>query len=306
MNEGTGQASVATGEAITTATIAPGHAAVQTYSNVDTNQQNTNSADTATFSRESSTSNTSDTADAPVSTEGKWYLSEGVEGQGEAPEWFKPGTFKTVEAQAEGYAKLQAHHQKSLGGFTGAPEGNYDLGLSEAASELGIELNTDDPTIAKFAELAKSNNMNQETFTELLSLSQMANHQATQESAEAVINAVNENVDVQLAEFGEANKEQFVQAVNMAANMPGVSEKGLNDVLDGITTANGLKTFIDMVNSSNPSSIPATPGEATYNDHNSLRKKLAEVKKMSGPARANAKKALDEEYAKMFPGNRSY
>ena len=296
MNEGTGQASVATGEATATASV---DTTPQTQSNVDTGQ-------VATFSRESSTSNTSDTADAPVSTEGKWYLSEGVEGQGEAPEWFKPGTFKTVEAQAEGYAKLQAHHQKSLGGFSGAPDGDYDLGLTEAASELGIELNSDDPTIAQFAELAKSNNMNQETFTELLSLSQMANHQATQESAEAVINAVNENVDVQLAEFGEANKEQFVQAVNMAANMPGVSEEGLNDVLDGITTANGLKTFIDMVNSSNPSSIPATPGEATYNDHNSLRTKLAEVKKMSGPARANAEKALYAEYSKMFPGNRSY
>jgi len=299
MNEGTGEASVATGEATATASV---DTTPQTQSNVDTGQ-------VATFSRESSTSNTADTADtadAPVSTEGKWYLSEGVEGQGEAPEWFKPGTFKTVEAQAEGYAKLQAHHQKSLGGFSGAPDGDYDLGLTEAASEVGIELNSDDPTIAKFAELAKSNNMNQETFTELLSLSQMANHQATQESAEAVINAVNENVDVQLAEFGEANREQFVQAVNMAANMPGVSEEGLNDVLDGITTANGLKTFIDMVNSSNPSSIPATPGEVTYNDHNSLRTKLAEVQKMSGPARASAQKALDQEYAKMFPGNRSY
>lgn len=296
MNEGTGQASVATGEATATSSV---DTTSQTQSNVDTGQ-------VATFSRESSTSNTSDTADAPVSIEGKWYLSEGVEGQGEAPEWFKPGTFKTVEAQAEGYAKLQAHHQKSLGGFSGAPDGDYDLGLTEAASELGIELKTDDPTIAQFAELAKSNNMNQETFTELLSLSQMANHQATQESAEAVINAVNENVDVQLAEFGEANREQFVQAVNMAANMPGVSEEGLNDVLDGITTANGLKTFIDMVNSSNPSSIPATPGEVSYNDHNSLRTKLAEVKKMSGPARVQAEKALNEQYSKMFPGNRSY
>ena len=299
MNEGTGQASVATGEATATTSV---DTTPQTQSNVDTGQ-------VATFSRESSTSNTADTTnttDAPISTEGKWYLSEGVEGKGEIPEWFKPGTFKTVEAQAEGYAKLQAHHQKSLGGFTGAPEGDYNLALNETASELGIELNSDDPNIAQFAEFAKSNNMNQETFTELLSMSQMANHQATQESAEAVINAVNENVDVQLAEFGEQNKEKFVQAVNMAANMPGVSEEGLNDVLDGITTANGLKTFIDMVNSSNPSSIPSTPGEVSYNDHNSLRTKLAEVKKMSGPARADAEKALNAEYAKMFPGNRSY
>ncbi len=294
MNEGAGQVSETTEGATTTVDTTP-----QTQNNVYTDQ-------VATFSRDSSTNNTSDTANAPVSTEGTWYLSEGVEGKGEIPKWFKPGTFKTVEAQAEGYAKLQAHHQKSLEGFTGAPEGDYNLGLNEAVSELGIEINTDDPTISQFAELAKKNNMNQETFTELLSLSQMANHQATQESAEAVINAVNENVDVQLAEFGEANKEKFIQAVNMAANMPGVSEEGLNDVLDGITTDKGLKTFIDMVNSSNPSSIPASPGELSYNDHNSLRAKLAEVQKMSGPARSSAQKALYAEYAKMFPGERSY
>ena len=293
MNEGTGQASVATGEATATASV---DTTPQTQSNVDTGQ-------VATFSRESSTSNTADTAD---SSETEWWWAPGVKGEGPIPEGFNNKTFKYVQDAAKAHGELQSHHSKKLAGFTGAPEGDYELGLTEAASELGIELNSDDPNIAKFAEFAKSKNMNQETFTELLSMSQMENHQATQESAEAVINAVNENVDVQLAEFGEQNREKFVQAVNMAANMPGVSEEGLNDVLDGITTANGLKTFIDMVNSSNPSSIPATPGEVSYNDHNALRTKLAEVKKMSGPARANAEKALYAEYAKMFPGERNF
>ena len=293
MNEGTGQASVATGEATATASV---DTTPQTQSNVDTGQ-------VATFSRESSTSNTADTAD---SSETEWWWAPGVKGEGPIPEGFNNKTFKYVQDAAKAHGELQSHHSKKLAGFTGAPEGDYELGLTEAASELGIELNSDDPNIAKFAEFAKSKNMNQETFTELLSMSQMENHQATQESAEAVINAVNENVDVQLAEFGEQNREKFVQAVNMAANMPGVSEEGLNDVLDGITTANGLKTFIDMVNSSNPSSIPTTPGEVSYNDHNALRTKLAEVKKMSGPARANAEKALYAEYAKMFPGERNF
>ena len=304
MNEGTGQASVATGEAITAATVAEGHAAHQAYSNVDTNQQKS-TAVTATFSRESSTSNTVDT-DASDSSETEWWWAPGVKGEGNIPEGFNNKTFKYVQDAAKAHGELQSHHSKKLAGFTGAPEGDYDLGLNEAALELGIELNSDDPTIAQFSEKAKSLNMNQETFVDLYSMSQIANHQATQESTEAVINAVNENVDTQLAEFGEANREQFVQAVNMAANMPGVSEEGLNDVLDGITTANGLKTFIDMVNSSNPSSIPATPGEVSYNDHNSLRTKLAEVKKMSGPARVQAEKSLNEQYSIMFPGNRSY
>ena len=184
MNEGTGQASVATGEATATASV---DTTPQTQSNVDTGQ-------VATFSRESSTSNTADTAD---SSETEWWWAPGVKGEGPIPEGFNNKTFKYVQDAAKAHGELQSHHSKKLAGFTGAPEGDYELGLTEAASELGIELNSDDPNIAKFAEFAKSKNMNQETFTELLSMSQMANHQATQESAKAVINAVNENVDVQ-------------------------------------------------------------------------------------------------------------
>lgn len=90
----------------------------------------------------------------------EWFLAEGLKGDGDPPEWFNAGKYKTVADQA----KAQRELEKKLGGFTGAPE-NYELSLPE-----GFEGNFDmeHPILQDFIVTAKESNMSQETFNKLL------------------------------------------------------------------------------------------------------------------------------------------
>lgn len=91
----------------------------------------------------------------------EWFLAEGLKGEGERPEWFNGEKYKTVAEQA----KAQRELEKKLGGFTGAPEGDYELSLPE-----GIEgqFDLEHPILQDFKETAKAANMSQETFSALL------------------------------------------------------------------------------------------------------------------------------------------
>jgi len=63
---------------------------------------------------------TSEESTATESTEvqSTFSWSEGVNGEGEAPEYFKADKYKSVADQAKAYTELE----KRFGGFTGAPE----------------------------------------------------------------------------------------------------------------------------------------------------------------------------------------
>lgn len=91
-----------------------------------------------------------------------WFLSEGVNGEGEAPEWFKSSKYKTVADQAQAYAGLES----KLGGFTGAPD-EYTVELDE---ELGYQIPADDPLLGEFNEWAKETGLSQEAHSKLLNM----------------------------------------------------------------------------------------------------------------------------------------
>ena len=282
------------GTAVSTATVS-------TASSVESGGAPEQSMPTYSAPVENSTEAASN--EQPVPGQDKWFFADGVEGQGDKPEWFKEGTFKDISAQAENYTKLQSHHNKLLGGFTGAPEGDYEYSLPQALEEAGVELDTSDPYLKDFANYARDNNMSQEIFSGLLDQLQTYNYQAREANADAIVSAVNESVDRELEAYGETNRAAFQEAIGMAANLPNMTEPGLNDVLDGITTADGLRAFVEIVNASRYSSVPQSPGEPTYQDHQSLMRRQAEIQKLGGPARAQAEQAIMAKYAEMFPGD---
>jgi hypothetical protein len=84
----------------------------------------------------------------------KYYLDEGVEREGDIPEWFKAGKYKTVAEQAKAYVDLE----KKLGNFTGAPD-NYMLpeGVSDS-----------DPLVNFLKEQGKAQNLSQEGFSGMI------------------------------------------------------------------------------------------------------------------------------------------
>lgn len=58
----------------------------------------------------------------PQLGEGEYFLTEGIKGAGDTPEWFKADKYKSIADQAKAYTELE----KRFGGFKGAPK---DLSL---------------------------------------------------------------------------------------------------------------------------------------------------------------------------------
>ena len=89
--------------------------------------------------------------------DGEYYLTEGIKGSGDVPEWYQGTKYKTIAEQAKGYSELE----KKFGSFTGTPKDGYQLGD-------GVE--KDDALVNEMIEFATSINMNQDGFEKGLAL----------------------------------------------------------------------------------------------------------------------------------------
>lgn len=79
----------------------------------------------------------------------------------ERPEWL-PEKFKSPEAMAEAYANLEGR----FGGFTGAPEGDYEISVPEGFEEFSFYEGTEHD-IKAFGGMAKELGMSQEAFNKV-------------------------------------------------------------------------------------------------------------------------------------------
>lgn len=133
-----------------------------------------------------------DATPAEASNEPSWFLAEEIAGDGEAPEWFKAGKYKTVADQAKAYTDLE----KRFGGFTGAPEDGYKLEAPEGMDVLeGAE---EHPRLQLFMDIAKDENMSQEAFNRVVHRMFAAEQQEAQEAREAELNALGDNAKARL------------------------------------------------------------------------------------------------------------
>lgn len=124
-------------------------------------------------------------------TENEWFLSDGVKGEGDVPEWYKGDKYKSVADQAKAYKDLES----KFGSFTGSPE-EYEIKLSEELTEKGIEIDKDDPLMTEALEFAKETNMSQDGFEKMVNLyamSKIAESTVIEEQKAAEIQALGDN-----------------------------------------------------------------------------------------------------------------
>jgi hypothetical protein len=101
---------------------------------------------------EETTSETLLDASTPELNEGEYFLSDGIKGTGDTPEWYKGDKYKSVAEQAKAYTELE----KKFGGFTGAPKDGY-------SGPEGIE--SDDALLQELTEFAEKTGMSQVPLT---------------------------------------------------------------------------------------------------------------------------------------------
>lgn len=182
---------------------------------------------------------TSDTlldAAAPQLGEGEYFLTEGVKGSGDLPEWYKADKYKSVADQAKAYTDLE----KKFGGFTGAPEEGYQ-------APEGIE--ADDETFKVLSEFASESNMNQDTFNkawELLTASETASEEINQAD--------------QIARLGDNAAERIKTVETFMKNK--LDPETYEEVRFLVKDADSIQLVEAMIKATAPEKLPIDGGES--------------------------------------------
>jgi predicted subunit of tRNA(5-methylaminomethyl-2-thiouridylate) methyltransferase len=141
----------------------------------------------------------------------KFLYDEGIEGTGDAPEWFKASKYKSIADQAKGYSELE----KRLGSFTGAPkDGKYEI--------EGVSFE-DNPLMQTVAEWGVDNQLSSEGLGKLIEkVNELAQRQIAEDQENAT-KALGENAQKRLSDLAQWGKnnlstEEFVQFQGLAQN----------------------------------------------------------------------------------------
>ena len=111
---------------------------------------------------------------------GEYFLTDGIKGSGEAPEWYMAEKYKSVADQAKGYSELQ----KQFGGFKGSPKDGY-------TAPEGVE--SDDGLYKELTTFATKTNMSQDAFGEAWELLSTQGQVAEEYSQEAELSKLGDN-----------------------------------------------------------------------------------------------------------------
>jgi len=174
-------------------------------------------------------------ATTPELSEGEYFLSDGIKGTGDAPEWYKGDKYKSVAEQAKAYTELE----KKFGGFTGAPKDGY-------AGPEGVE--SDDALLQELTEFATKTNMSQEAFGEAWELLT-----AQSEAVEAV------SQEQEIAALGSNAEERIKNVEGYLKN--NLDADDYEVVRDLVTDAKSIQLIEYMVRATTPTKLPIDGGQ---------------------------------------------
>lgn len=188
---------------------------------------------------------------AVATTGSQWQWAEGVDGQGDKPEWLKD-RYKSVSDQAMAYGELE----KKMGEFKGAPKDGYTM--------EGLEgINADDPLIGHFKETFKDLNLSQKGFDRIATeFAQLQQQQANVAVAE------------EMKKMGPNAKQRIQETVSRIDNKftPEVAET----IKGWLITASDFDAFDGMLAMEPRSSAPTYDQAYQQPDYESVKEVLNE------------------------------
>ena len=180
----------------------------------------------------------------PTLSEGEFFLSEGVKGVGDMPEWYKADKYKSVAEQAKAYTELE----KKFGGFTGAPKDGY-------AVVDGVE--SDDALWGELVQFGTETNMSQDAMHKAWELL------TAQEQAVEEISFENE-----MAKLGDNAEGRIAVVQQFMRN--NLDSDAFSEARDLMTTADTIALAEFFINATAPAKLPidgyTQPGGITKED----------------------------------------
>ena len=131
----------------------------------------------------------------PTLEHGEFFISEGIKGTGEVPDWYKADKYKSVSEQAKAYGELE----KKFGSFTGAPKDGYSL-------PEGFD--SDDELAKQVIEFGTESNLSQDGFDKLMTLAAAQAGVTEQVSKEQELGKLGENAGQRIKQVEHFLKEK--------------------------------------------------------------------------------------------------
>ena len=166
----------------------------------------------------------------PTLGEGEYFLSDGIKGVGDQPEWYKADKYKSVAEQAKAYTELE----KKFGGFTGAPKDGYAL-------YDGVE--SDDALWAELVEFGNSTNMSQSALNQAWELL-TAQEQAIEEVS----------VEAEMAKLGDNAVERIKVVEQYMKN--NLDADTYEELRYAVNSAESVQLIEALIKSTAPAKLP--------------------------------------------------
>ena len=202
------------------------------------------------------------------------------------PEKFWNNETKTTnhDAVLESYTQLSS----KFGAFTGAPE-TYEFSLSEQLTEKGIELDSENPLIASFSEMAKESNMSGEMANKLVNMFVESQHADSLGFEEAETSRIAE----EMGKLGDNAQQRVNNIDNWAkANLTPEQAEGLTGMA---TTADSVQAIEALIAKSKNSPMQTSD----VNPASQVSMAELQTLQFATDDNGNRKMHTDPEYRKM-------
>ena len=166
----------------------------------------------------------------PTLGEGEYFLSDGIKGVGDQPEWYKADKYKSVAEQAKAYTELE----KKFGGFTGAPKDGYAL-------YDGVE--SDDALWGELVEFGNNTNMSQSALNQAWELL-TAQEQAIEEVS----------VEAEMAKLGDNAVERIKVVEQYMKN--NLDSDTYEELRYAVNSAESVQLIEALIKSTAPAKLP--------------------------------------------------
>jgi hypothetical protein len=203
-------------------------------------------AETDTLIEPQATEEPTSLMDSAESTlgEGEYFLTNGIKGIGDRPEYYLHDRYDSIAEQAKAYPELE----KKFGAFKGSPKDGYSM-------PEGIE--KDDGLMEELIKFGTDSNMSQDSFDQAWELLTTQNDAADQISSEA-----------EMAKLGDRGEERIKHIEQFMKNT--LDSDQYERLRYGVSTALQVELIETLINKTAPAKLPmdgnVQPGGVTWDD----------------------------------------
>tara|TARA_R110000787_G_scaffold35454_1_gene91061 strand:+ start:6178 stop:7005 length:828 start_codon:yes stop_codon:yes gene_type:complete len=226
-------------------------------------------------------------------------------GQPQNSDGLYAGKYQSVEALVDGYKNLQTTYDARYGGFTGAPEGDYEYSPHADLADSEFKVDPSSDSMQRLNTLAKELNMSQDTYNHLLNI---YTHEMSTQMGQATHDgqvSEKETYDNYISDLGgneEAVHRQTEDMIVQLTRIPGMADDAIESLVGNISDSKAFTAMQQLLSNLEYSSVPGSSNTSGHMSENDLMERMQDAMKLNGMARERAMDDVSRLYQQYYPG----